>query len=94
MFIDSGNYIATIEKNAQISSNSRKLDKFVRIYVNWDCASSNKSGDMSLRARIAGKVTPLQKNTGMFLEMIELPLENEPKVITCCQVFLLKKAFE
>lgn len=38
-----------------------------------------------MRARIAGRVTPLSQNH-QGLEMIEIPLRNIPNNIACCPV--------
>ncbi|CAO1421825.1 unnamed protein product [Diamesa hyperborea] len=70
-----GNYICTLE--SRMSNYEKAEIKYVRIYVNWDKPSSGSS----LRARIAGKITPMKKS----LEMIELPLNYNPSVIACCE---------
>lgn len=70
-----GNFICTLE--SRMSNYEKAEIKYVRIYVNWDKPSSGSS----LRARIAGKITPMKKS----LEMIELPLNYNPSVIACCE---------
>lgn len=73
-----GDYIATIEQKAINSSSSQS---FCRIYTNWP---KNKASDaapsitdpmtcnVTIRARIAGRVTP-SANTNC-LEVIEIPI--------------------
>lgn len=68
-------YILTLE--SRISSYEKAEIRYVRIYVNWDKQSSPTQ---SLRARIAGKITPMKKT----LEMIELPLNYNPSSIAVC----------
>lgn len=58
-----GNFLLTLE--SRISNYEKAEIKYVRIYVNWDKQSSPAQ---SLRARIAGKITPMKKT----LEMIEV----------------------
>lgn len=58
-----GNFIVTLE--TRMSNYERTEIRYVRIYVNWDKQSSPTQ---SLRARIAGKITPMKKT----LEMIEV----------------------
>lgn len=58
-----GNFLLTLE--ARISNYEKAEIRYVRIYVNWDKQSSSAQ---SLRARIAGKITPMKKT----LEMIEV----------------------
>lgn len=71
-----GNFLVTLE--SRISNYEKAEIRYVRIYVNWDKQSSPTQ---SLRARIAGKITPMKKT----LEMIELPLSYNPTSIACCQ---------
>jgi Hermansky-Pudlak syndrome 3 len=71
-----GNFLVTLE--SRISNYEKAEIRYVRIYVNWDKQSSPSQ---SLRARIAGKITPMKKT----LEMIELPLSFNPTSIACCQ---------
>lgn len=71
-----GNFLVTLE--SRMSSYEKSEIRYVRIYCNWD-RQSNPS--QSLRARIAGKITPMKKT----LEMIELPLNFNPSSIACCQ---------
>lgn len=70
-----GNFIVTLE--SRISNYEKAEICYVRIYVNWEKQSSPSQ---SLRARIAGKITPMKKT----LEMIELPLSYNPSAIACC----------
>lgn len=71
-----GNFLVTLE--SRVSNYEKAEIRYVRIYVNWDKQSSPTQ---SLRARIAGKITPMKKT----LEMIELPLSFNPNSIACCQ---------
>lgn len=71
-----GNFLVTLE--SRVSNYEKAEIRYVRIYVNWDKQSSPSQ---SLRARIAGKITPMKKT----LEMIELPLNFNPNSISCCQ---------
>lgn len=74
-----GNYIATIEQKV---SNSGTVHSFCRVYTNWwNCKSaSNENLDdiysmtcnVTIRARIAGRVTPSTNNINC-LEVIEIP---------------------
>lgn len=61
-----GNFIITLE--SRISNYEKAEIRYVRIYVNWDKQSSPTQ---SLRARIAGKITPMKKT----LEMIEVKFD-------------------
>lgn len=70
-----GNYLVTFE--SRISNYEKAEICYVRVYVNWDKQSSPTQ---SLRARIAGKITPMKKT----LEMIELPLNYNPTSVACC----------
>lgn len=70
-----GSFIVAHE--SRISNYEKAEICYVRIYVNWDKKSSPTQ---SLRARIAGKITPVKKT----LEMIELPLNYNPNSIACC----------
>lgn len=70
-----GNFIVTLE--SRISNYEKAEITYVRVYVNWDKSSSPTQ---SLRARIAGKITPMKKT----LEMIELPLNFNPTSIASC----------
>ncbi|CRL05443.1 CLUMA_CG018101, isoform A [Clunio marinus] len=71
-----GNYILTLE--SRMSNYERAEIRYVRIYANWDTKQSSPN---ALRARIAGKITPMKKT----LEMLELPLNLNPTSIACCQ---------
>ena len=71
-----GNFLVTLE--SRVSNYEKAEIRYVRVYVNWDKQSSPTQ---SLRARIAGKITPMKKT----LEMIELPLSFNPNSIACCQ---------
>lgn len=70
-----GHFIVTLE--SRISNYEKAEICYVRIYVNWEKQSSPSQ---SLRARIAGKITPMKKT----LEMIELPLSYNPSSIASC----------
>lgn len=70
-----GHFLLTLE--SRISNYEKAEICYVRIYVNWDKQSSPSQ---SLRARIAGKITPIKKT----LEMIELPLNYNPSAVACC----------
>lgn len=70
-----GNFIVTLE--SRISNYEKAEICYVRVYVNFDAQSSPTQ---SLRARIAGKITPMKKT----LEMIELPLNYNPTSIALC----------
>lgn len=70
-----GNFIMTLE--SRMSNYEKAEITYVRVYVNWDKSSSPTQ---SLRARIAGKITPMKKT----LEMIELPLNSNPTSIAAC----------
>ncbi|KAK0079205.1 hypothetical protein PV326_008883 [Microctonus aethiopoides] len=77
---DKGNYVATLE--SKLSRDGKTTNKFVRIYINW-ISSGNQNQPM--RARIAGRVTPSLNRSQNSLEMIELPLNEQPINIACCQ---------
>lgn len=74
-----GNYIATIEQKV---SNAGTMHSFCRVYANWsNCKTApNDSEDdihmmtcnVTIRARIAGRVTPSTNNMNC-LEVIEIP---------------------
>lgn len=82
----SGNYIATIEHKVTNAGNDQT---FCRIYTNWPkCASTTPtendenptsnnidlmSFNVTIRARIAGRVTPSTNNANC-LEVIEIPM--------------------
>jgi hypothetical protein len=51
-----GNFLLSVE--SRVSNYEKAEIRYVRVYVNWDL-SSNPS--QSLRARIAGKITPMKK---------------------------------
>lgn len=51
-----GNFLISVE--GRISNYERAEIRYVRIYVNWDLSTSPSQ---SLRARIAGKITPMKK---------------------------------
>lgn len=61
--------------------------RYARVYSQWD--KQNTGG--IVRARIAGRVTPSSAqlsagaNSGS-LEMIEIPLKQNPTALACCQV--------
>lgn len=69
-----GDYVATLETKV------KKNISCVRVYVNW-----NSKEQLSMRARIAGRVTPSLNGPQYGLEMIELPLNIKPTAIACCQ---------
>lgn len=76
---DKGNYVATLEQKIDRDG---LINNFVRIYVNWEiCSNQNQA----MRARIAGRVTPSLNRNQNSLEMIELPLNNQPTQIAACQ---------
>ncbi|KAG4069460.1 hypothetical protein HA402_001759 [Bradysia odoriphaga] len=75
-----GNYLVTLEKR----SSRRQGEKFFcRVYANWSALDAATGKNTSIRARIAGKVTP--SNCTDCLEVIEVPVRNAPKRIACCQ---------
>lgn len=75
-----GNYLVTLEKR----SSRRQGEKFFcRVYANWSALDASTGKNASIRARIAGKVTP--SNCNDCLEVIEVPVRNAPKRIACCQ---------
>lgn len=76
IFSKVGNFLVTLE--SRLSSYEKAEIRYVRIYCNWDRSSNPQQ---SLRARIAGKITPMKKT----LEMIELPLSLNPSSIAVCQ---------
>lgn len=52
-----GNFLISVESRM---SNYEKIEiRYLRIYVNWDLSTPNSTH--SLRARIAGKITPMKK---------------------------------
>jgi Hermansky-Pudlak syndrome 3 len=58
-----GNFIISVE--SRISNYEKSEIRYVRIYVNWDLStpsSSSSSTSQTLRARIAGKITPMKKS--------------------------------
>lgn len=57
---------------------------YIRIYLNWE-SLRNYREPPPMRARIAGRVTPLSQNFE-GLEMIEIPAHNMPDNIACCPV--------
>lgn len=73
-----GNFLISVE--GRISNYEKAEIRYVRIYVNWDNISSSTQSQ-ALRARIAGKITPMKKS----LEMIELPLNYNPSIVTFCE---------
>lgn len=73
-----GNFLISVE--GRISNYEKAEIRYVRIYVNWDNLTSSTQSQ-ALRARIAGKITPMKKS----LEMIELPLNSNPSIVTFCQ---------
>lgn len=75
-----GDYVATLE--SKVSRDGLTTSNFVRVYVNWALVESQGH---AMRARIAGRVTPSLNRPMNSLEMIELPLNNQPTVIACCQ---------
>lgn len=72
-----GHFLLTVE--SRISNYERAEIRYVRIYVNWDTVTHSSQGQ-ALRARIAGKITPMKKS----LEMIELPLSYNPSLVAFC----------
>lgn len=52
-----GNFLISVE--SRMSNYEKSEIRYVRIYVNWDLSTPNSSH--SLRARIAGKITPMKK---------------------------------
>lgn len=76
-----GNYIGTLE--GKVTRNGSEVS-YVRIYTNWEKFKSLNEGP-PMRARIAGRVTPLSQNH-QGLEMIEIPLRSIPNNIACCPV--------
>lgn len=76
IFSKVGNFLVTLE--SRVSNYEKAEIRYVRIYCNWDRQSNPQQ---SLRARIAGKITPMKKT----LEMIELPLSLNPSSIAVCQ---------
>lgn len=80
-----GNYIVTLE--SKVTRQGRET-VYTRVYANWDqkVDDENPSGP-SMRARIAGRVTPSSSQTGDgCLEMIELPVKfPSTSCIACCQ---------
>ncbi|KAJ6643629.1 Hermansky-Pudlak syndrome 3 protein like [Pseudolycoriella hygida] len=75
-----GNYLVTLEKRCS----RRQGEKFFcRVYANWSALDASTGKNASIRARIAGKVTPT--NSTDCLEVIEVPVRNAPKRIACCQ---------
>lgn len=76
-----GNYIGTLE--GKVTRNGSEVS-YVRIYTNWEKFKSLNEGP-PMRARIAGRVTPLSQNH-QGLEMIEIPLRTIPNNIACCPV--------
>ena len=75
-----GNFLISVE--GRISNYEKAEIRYVRIYVNWDNVTSSAAQSQApLRARIAGKITPMKKS----LEMIELPLNYNPSIVTFCQ---------
>jgi hypothetical protein len=82
IYCSNGHFIATLE--SRISSYEQVEVRYVRIYANWDQLRPCSEKDYistALRARIAGKITPMHR----CLEMIELPLDYNPTLIACCQ---------
>lgn len=76
-----GNYILTIESRV----GRRQSEKiFCRVYANWNTIDPLCGYNASIRARIAGKVTPT--NNSNCLEVIEIPLKDVPTQIACCPV--------
>uniref|UniRef100_A0A1B6CI50 BLOC-2 complex member HPS3 N-terminal domain-containing protein n=1 Tax=Clastoptera arizonana TaxID=38151 RepID=A0A1B6CI50_9HEMI len=75
-----GNYIATLE--TKVSRQGRETI-YTRIYANWE----RNNDTQSMRARIAGRVTPSSSQTGGdVLEMIELPVKfHTTTAMACCQ---------
>lgn len=54
-----GNFLISVE--SRMSNYEKSEIRYVRIYVNWDL-SSPSSTSQTLRARIAGKITPMKKS--------------------------------
>jgi hypothetical protein len=72
-----GNFLISVE--SRLSNYEKTEISYVRVYVNWDSIVSGQV--QALRARIAGKITPMKKS----LEMIELPLNYNPSVVSFCE---------
>ncbi len=52
-----GNFLISVE--SRVSNYEKTEIRYCRVYVNWDLSTSSSS--QSLRARIAGKITPMKK---------------------------------
>ncbi|KAK6641856.1 hypothetical protein RUM44_013574 [Polyplax serrata] len=76
-----GNYIASLE--SKVTRSGTKVS-YTRVYVNWEALKDSKDS-FPMRARIAGRVTPLSQNQ-KGLEMIEIPNQYMPENISCCPV--------
>lgn len=94
-FVDTilGNYIATIEQKVTNSGNDQM---FCRIYTNWPKSASTTptendenpppnnidvmSFNVTIRARIAGRVTPSTNNANC-LEVIEIPMNSKTDIL-------------
>lgn len=80
-----GNYVVTLE--SKVNRQGRET-VYTRVYANWDQKVNDKNpSGPSMRARIAGRVTPSSSQTGDgCLEMIELPVKfPSTSCIACCQ---------
>lgn len=77
----SGNYIAALE--SKVTRNGTKVS-YTRVYINWESLKDSKDS-LPMRARIAGRVTPLSQNR-KALEMVEIPNQYMPDNISCCPV--------
>jgi hypothetical protein len=56
-----GNFLISVE--SRMSNYEKSEIRYVRIYVNWDLSlPSSSSSSQTLRARIAGKITPMKKS--------------------------------
>lgn len=64
IYCQNGDYIATLE--SRICNYEQAEKRFVRVYTNFDLLKSNTDEDYTntaMRARIAGKITPMHKCT-------------------------------
>ena len=62
IYCQNGDYIATLE--TRICNYEQKEKRFVRVYTNFDLLKANNDEDYTntaMRARIAGKITPMHK---------------------------------
>ncbi|KAG1663173.1 Hermansky-Pudlak syndrome 3 protein [Nymphon striatum] len=73
-----GNYIACLELK---SSRQSIPIYYVRVYLNWWMGDK----DQTMKARIAGRVTPSCQSVEASFEMVEIPLPQGAQGICCCQ---------